>query len=126
MEFRSHLSRARGLGASREGIQQWWGIRISGLALVPLTLWFVFSVIDLAGADLDTFKAWVSSHSNPALLILLIITMFHHAQMGVVEVIEDYIHGEKSKLASIILTKFICVLFGTTSILAILKITFGG
>ena len=126
MEYRSHLSRVRGLGASREGLGQWWVIRVSGLALVPLTLWFVYSAIGLAGADLATFKTWVGTRGNAALLILLIITMFHHAQLGMVEVVEDYIQDEKLKLTAIILNKFLFALFGMASIVAVLKLVLGG
>ena len=126
MEFRSPLGRVRGLGASREGLHQWWVIRVSGLALVPLTIWFVFSAINLAGADLATFTAWLKTHGNAALMILFIITMFHHSQLGMVEIIEDYIPSEKPKLAAIIINKFLFALFGMASIVAVLKLTLGG
>ncbi len=126
MEMRSHLGRARGLGSSNDGVRHWWGQRLTGLALIPLALWFVFSVVGLAGADLATMKAWVGRHGNPVMLILLIIAMFHHAQLGVQVVIEDYVHNETVKLPSLIAVKFVALLMGASCIFAVLRLTFGG
>ena len=68
-------------------------------ALVPLTLWFVGSAIFMVGADLPTFKAWVGGYGNPVLLILVTVALYHHAQLGLSVIIEDYVHGEGAKLA---------------------------
>ena len=91
MQMRSHLGRVRGLGSSNDGIHHWWMQRLSGVALVPLCLWFVFSVVGLlVNADLPTVTDWVGRHYNPVLLILLIFCMFHHAQLGL-QVIQDLV-----------------------------------
>ena len=67
MQMRSHLGRVRGLGSSNDGIHHWWMQRLSGVALVPLCLWFVFSVVGLlVNADLPTVTDWVGRHYNPA------------------------------------------------------------
>ncbi len=125
MELRSQLARVRGLGASHEGAHHFWVQRVSGIALIPLVIWFVFSATGIIGADIVTFKAWVGAHYNPLLLILLILTMFHHAQLGLQVIIEDYVHGEAAKLISIILIKFAAVLIGGSAIFAVIRLTFG-
>lgn len=125
MELRSYLSRVRGLGASHEGTHHFWVQRISGIALIPLVIWFVLSATSVVGADLATFKAWVGTHYNPVLLILLIVTMFHHAYLGLQVVIEDYVHGEAAKLTSLILVKFAAVLLGACAVFAVIRLTFG-
>lgn len=126
MEMRSPLGRARGLGSSNGGVHHWWGQRLTGLALVPLALWFVFSVVGLIGADLAAVQAWVGHHGNPVMLILLTIAMFHHAQLGLQVVVEDYVHSEAIKVTSIIVIKFTALLFGASCIFAVLRLTFGG
>lgn len=126
MEMRSHLGRVRGLGASNDGVKHWLSLRLTGLALVPLTLWFVFSAIGMIGADLETFKAWVGRHGNPVLLVLLTITMFHHAVYGVQEIIEDYVQNETMKIGALIIIKFVAVLFAASCVFAVLRLTFGG
>lgn len=125
MEMRTQLGRVRGLGSNKDGAHHFWVQRLSGIALVPLVLWLVISGTDMVGADLATFKAWVGAHYNPLLLILLILTMFHHAQLGLQVIIEDYIHGETAKLTSLILMKFAVVLMGGCAIFAVIRLTFG-
>ena len=125
MEFRSQLGRVRGLGASHEGAHHFWVQRVSGIALVPLVIWFVLSASTVVSADLVTFKAWVGAHYNPVLLILLILTMFHHAFLGLQVIIEDYIHAESIKLTSLIVTKFALYLIGACAIFAVIRLTFG-
>ncbi len=125
MEFRSQLGRVRGLGASHEGAHHFWVQRVSGIALVPLVIWFVLSVSGVVGADLATFKAWVGAHYNPVLLALLIVTMFYHGMLGLQVIIEDYVHGEAAKLTSLILVKFAVYLIGACAIFAVIRLTFG-
>jgi len=125
MELRSQLARVRGLGASHEGAHHFWVQRISGIALVPLVIWFVLSASTVVGADLATFKAWVGTHYNPVLLILLIVTMFHHAFLGLQVIIEDYVHGEAAKLTTLILVKFAVYLIGACAVFAVIRLTFG-
>ncbi|MBT6883427.1 MAG: succinate dehydrogenase, hydrophobic membrane anchor protein [Rhodospirillaceae bacterium] len=126
MEMRSPLARVRGLGSSNDGIHHWWVQRLTGIALIPLVLWFVFYAVALASADLATVKAWVGAHYNPVLLILLIICMFHHGQLGLQVVIEDYIHKESVKVTSLLLVKGGALLLGACSAFAVLRLTFGG
>ena len=126
MEMRSPLARVRGLGSSNDGIHHWWVQRMTGIALIPLVLWFVLYAVGLASADLATVKAWVGAHYNPVLLILLIICMFHHGQLGLQVVIEDYIHKESVKVTSLILVKGGALLLGACSAFAVLRLTFEG
>lgn len=120
MEMRSTLSRTRGLGSAKEGVAHWWAQRVTGVALVPLSLWFVYAAVALAGADLDTFRAWAAEIGNRLLMILFAIALFHHAQLGVQVVIEDYVHNEAAKIASILAVKLIAVALAVSCILAVL------
>ena len=126
MQMRSHLGRVRGLGSSNNGVQHWWMQRLSGIALVPLSLWFVFSVIGLLiNADLATVTNWVGQHYNPVLLILFVICMFHHAQLGLQVVIEDYTRSESTKITLLVTVKLAALLLSACSIFAVIRLTFG-
>ena len=126
MQLRSHLGRVRGLGSSNDGVHHWWMQRLTGIALVPLCLWFVFSVVGLVDADLLTVTNWVSRHYNPVLLILFVICMFYHGQLGLQVVIEDYIHSESTKVTLLVLVKLGALLLGACSAFAVIRLTFGG
>ncbi len=78
------------------------------------------------GADLAAFTTWLGAHGNALLMVLFVIALFHHAQLGVHEVIEDYVHGEKAKVASLVAVKFVAALFGASCVLATLRVSFGG
>ncbi|HVA55774.1 MAG TPA: succinate dehydrogenase, hydrophobic membrane anchor protein [Gammaproteobacteria bacterium] len=126
MSFRTPLGRARGLGTARLGTGHWLAQRITAVALVPLSLWFVMSVMIYMRADYVTVSIWLHSSVVSVLLVLLLGTLYYHAYLGLQMVIEDYVHDEWLKVSSLMLTKFICVLLAATGIFAILRVAFGG
>ena len=124
--MRSPLGRVMGLGSAKEGVEHWWMQRLTSIALVPLALWFVASVIGMLGADHASFVAWLSSPIAATLMVLTIGATFYHAQLGVQVVIEDYIHGEGAKLAAIVITKLAALALAVAGILAVLMVAIGG
>src|SRR6185312_9690698 len=104
-QMKSPLGRAIGLGSAKEGVEHWWWQRISSIALVPLSLWFVISVIRLAGADLETVVNWLDNPVPAVLFVLLIGATFYHGALGLQVVIEDYVENEGAKFAALIVMK---------------------
>jgi succinate dehydrogenase / fumarate reductase membrane anchor subunit len=125
-DLRTPLSRARGLGSAKQGVHHWWAQRITAVALIPLVVWFAISLIMLSGADYFVVRAWIGSPVVMVLLTLTIVIGLHHGQLGMQEVVEDYVHNEGMKLALIVLLRFTAVFFGLAAIVAILRIGFGG
>ena len=105
--FRSPLARAVGLGSAKKGSQHWWAERVTAVALVPLTLWFVASIIAHAGSDYATFIGWLQAPLTTLLVILLLIALFHHSALGLQVVIEDYVHSG-FKFAAVIAVRLSC------------------
>jgi len=126
MSLQTPLGRARGLGSAKEGVSHWWTQRVTAVALVPLTLWFVVALLSVAGADYETVVAWIARPFNAVLLIALLISMFYHAILGLQVIIEDYVHHEGTKVASLLVMKFLLVLLGGSAVLAVLRIAAGG
>lgn len=126
MNMRSPLGRARGLGSAKEGLAHWWAQRLTAVALVPLVLWFVVAVIANVGADYDAMRGWLGNPFNATLLILLLVAVFHHAQLGIQVVIEDYIHCHALKTAGIIVTKLVAVALGAYGVVSVLFVAIGG
>ena len=118
---RSELGRARGLGSAKSGVEHWWVERLTAAALAPLTVWFVVSVLRLLGADQPTVAHFIGRPWNATLLILLVVMTFHHMQLGLQVIYEDYIH-QRGTLAASLATKAACLGLGLLAGLAILKL----
>lgn len=119
---RSQLGRARGIGAAHTGAHHWYMERVTSIALVPLTLWFVFSVVRHAGAAHEDIVQWAQRPWNTVLLMALIVTTFHHMQLGLQAVLEDYVHNRAAQRVSILAMKAVCWLLGLFAGLAVLKL----
>jgi succinate dehydrogenase / fumarate reductase, membrane anchor subunit len=124
--MRTPLSRTIGLGSAKEGVDHWWAERITAIALVPLTLWFVIAVIELAGADRAAFVEWVRHPVPAVLLVLLLIATFYHNALGLQVVIEDYVGNEALRFGLVIIMKLASVVLATLGIFAVLKLSFAG
>ncbi len=121
--LRTPLSRVRLLGSAKDGTAKFIMQRVTALALIPLLLWFVSSIIFyIHKADHAALVSWIASAWNSELLILLLINLFYHTVIGLQEVIEDYVHSHYMKLFMIIFIKFFFIIIGLASILAVLKI----
>ena len=126
MSYRTPLGRVRGLGSAKDGTHHWWAQRLTAIALVPLVIWFVISVLTMVGSDRATLVAWLGNPVTAALMVMLILAVFHHAQLGLQVVIEDYVHSESWKIGLIIFVKFAALLLGGIAVISVLKLAFGG
>jgi succinate dehydrogenase / fumarate reductase membrane anchor subunit len=124
MSMRTPIARVRGLGSAKNGTHHWWMQRLTAIALVPLTTWFVVSMIRLAGADHASAAAWLASPLTAVLMLLLIVATFHHLQLGLQVVIEDYVHGEAAKIGCIVGIKLASVALAVAAGFAVLKVAF--
>jgi succinate dehydrogenase, hydrophobic membrane anchor protein len=126
VSLRSPLGRVLGRGAAHEGVSEWWTQRVTAVALVPLTLWFLFSILALPALDHATVVEWMQGGWTTVLLVLFVVTAAWHSQLGVRVVIEDYVHAPGAKTALLILVTFAHVLLGAAGVFAVLRIAFGG
>lgn len=120
MSIRSPLARARGLGSAHDGVGHWWGQRLSAVALVPLTLWFVVAVASRAGAGHEAVLAWLSSPPVAVAMVLYLAALFYHSQLGIRVVVEDYVHSEWLKFGVLILSQFAHIALAAATIFAVL------
>ncbi len=118
------LSKVKGLGSAKEGTMHFWHQRLTALVLIPLVLWFGFSIAAMP-VDHATLTGWVAHPAVAIALILLILASFYHSQLGLQIIIEDYVSTHSIRTLSIILTNFLCLLFAIIGVVAVLKITLG-
>jgi succinate dehydrogenase / fumarate reductase, membrane anchor subunit len=125
MSLRSPLGTVLGMGSAKDGTAHWWAQRVSAVALVPLTLWFFFSLLTLPAFDFDTVRTWLSVPISGLLTILLVAAMTYHSYLGTMVIVEDYVTSTGMKVLTLITLRFIYVLSGGAAIFAILRIAFG-
>jgi succinate dehydrogenase / fumarate reductase membrane anchor subunit len=123
--LRSPLGRALGLGSAKEGVEHWWLQRVTAVALILLALWFVAALVAHLGADHAAAVAWLRSPLTAVAMILLVVATFVHMALGVQVVIEDYVHHEVMKVASLILLRLACWALGAAALFAVLRVAFG-
>ena len=122
MNLQTPLARARGLGAAKKGVQHWWWQRLTAVALVPLCLWFIGTIVTMQASDYSTVVNWIQSPLVSGLWVFLIAALFYHTQLGLQVVIEDYVHSEWVKITALVVTQFLMVLLALTAVIAVLKI----
>lgn len=125
MKLETPLAKARGLGSAKSGTGHWWWQRLTAIALVPLVIWLVWSLYAMAGADLETVRAWLARPLNSLLMVSTLIALFYHAQLGMQVVIEDYVHGPMEVFLQVAV-RFICLILALAGILATIRISLGG
>ena len=123
-DFRSPLSRVKGLGSAKDGTSHFWHQRLTALALIPLVLWFGFGLATLP-VDYQSLTQYIQQPVIAIGLILLIAMVFYHAQLGLQIVLEDYVGSHAVRTVAIILTGFSCLIFALIGIVAVIKIFVG-
>ena len=126
MNLENPLRQVLGSGSAKSGVGHWWLQRLTSLALVPLSVWFVVSLLVLPSFDHATVIAWMRQSWTALLLILLVLTAAWHSQLGVRVVVEDYVHGAGARTLTLVLIGFAHVLLAAAGVFAILRVAFGG
>jgi succinate dehydrogenase / fumarate reductase membrane anchor subunit len=125
MSLRSPLGRVLGLGTAKDGTSHWWAQRVTAVALVPLTLWFAFSLLTLPGLDYETVRTWLAFPLTGFLAVLLIAVLTYHSYLGTIVIVEDYVHTGGMKVLTLMVLRFAYVLAGGAAVFAILRVVFG-
>jgi succinate dehydrogenase membrane anchor subunit len=125
MSLRTPLGRVLGRGAAHSGVRHWWQQRLTSIALVPLMVWFVVSLLSLPSLGHDSLVAWMSQSWTALLLILLVLITAWHSQLGVRVVVEDYVHDAGARTLTLVLIGFAHVLLAAAGTFAVLKVAFG-
>jgi len=126
MSRRTALGRVRGLGSAMSGTDHWWHQRVTAVALVPLVIWFVTSIVGLVGADYAVVVAWLRNPLVAIIMVLLLSATYYHLRLGLQVVIEDYVHDQALKVTARVGVDFFCIALAAACVFAVLKLAFGG
>ena len=125
MSLQTPLGRVRGLGSAGNGVHHWWVQRLTSLALVPLAVWLLVSLLTLPALDFVTLVSWMAGTWTASLLTLFVLIACWHSSLGIQVILEDYVHEAGLKTLSLVLSGFIHAVLAAVGVFAVLRIAFG-
>lgn len=126
MKMVTPLGRVRGLGSAKSGAHHWWLERLTSVSTLILFLWFLVSLARLPALDHQTVTQWLASPLAAVPMLLLVVSLFWHAKLGLIVIVEDYVHEEGGRLFWVVVINFVAVLGAALAAFSILKIAFTG
>lgn len=118
---KSPLATAQGLGSAKDGTGHWWGQRVSAVLMIPLVIYLLIAFMGLDSVDHITVSKWLQQPLVAGSMIMLVLTMFVHSELGEHTVIEDYMKG-KAKVLSLLLLKFVHIFLAVVAVISILRV----
>ncbi|NYT77177.1 succinate dehydrogenase, hydrophobic membrane anchor protein [Alcaligenaceae bacterium] len=123
--FRTPIKVARRLGASKSGVHHWWVQRVTAIALIPLSIWFLFFLGALVHASYPMVLTTIAQPVPAILLMVLSLCLFWHGALGIQVIIEDYVHTRWLEVTLQIALRFGAILAALACVLAVLAIWLG-
>jgi succinate dehydrogenase / fumarate reductase membrane anchor subunit len=124
-QIRTPLARVRGLGAAKSGTTAFWHQRVTAIANIPLTIAAVVIIIMLLGRNQPAVAQTLGSPAVTVIMLLFIVSITSHMRIGMQVIIEDYVHGDMSKMTLIVINSFFAAVVGLVSAYGLLKLSYG-
>jgi len=120
------LGRVRGLGSAKHGGNHWVLHRMTAVSNLLLMLWLIFSLLRLPTYDYATIRLWLEQPLVAVPMMLTVISIFWHFRIGLQVLIEDYVHEDGLKFASLAALSFYTFGLGALALFSIAKIALTG
>lgn len=126
MKLRDPIANAHNHGSARDGTGHWWAQRYTAILLVPLTLWMVWALMMLIGANHAEAAAWIGRPWNAVMALLFVLAMIYHGVLGLQVIIEDYIHQRFMEVTLQLLVKTAGIVGALMSVVALMRLAVFG
>ncbi|HFD33305.1 MAG TPA: succinate dehydrogenase, hydrophobic membrane anchor protein [Gammaproteobacteria bacterium] len=120
------LSKIKSFASSASATHHFWIQRLSALALIPLTLWFCFSIALLPSTNYAAIIRWLQSPFHAFIMILVVLISFWHVHLGLQVIIEDYMAHSRYRFIAILSIKLMSYFMMLLGVYLILKIALAG
>ncbi len=119
MSYLTDRKRVSGLGVAHNGAQHWISQRLTSIALIPLSLMFLFPFLRVLGADhAEVLKLYAHPY-HAIVAVTFFIVLCRHLQQGLQVVIEDYVHAPRLLMGGLIVNR---LFWGATAVVAVFSI----
>ena len=119
------IGKVRGLGSAQEGAHHWLVQRFTAIGNLVLMSWLLVSFVMLGDLSYSTVSSWIAQPIPATAMILLIISLFAHARLGLQVLIEDYIQESGSKFAALTALNIAVIGGGAFSIFNVARLALG-
>ena len=120
------IGRVRGLGSAHEGTHHWLIQRFTAIGNLVLMIWLLASIIMLPDMSYSTVSDWLAEPIPAAAMVLLIISIFWHARLGLQVLIEDYVHEAGTKFAALAALNLTAIAGSVFGIFCVVRLALGG
>lgn len=117
--------KVQGMGSAHSGTGHFWHERMTSVALIPLSLWFLYAMMGLAGTNEVTALQFLAHPWNAMLMGGFVSFSLWHAYLGLQVVVDDYIHTTGTKIFLLLAIRFAVIATGATCLFAIARIAIG-
>lgn len=124
-QLRTPLARVRGLGSAKSGTHHWLVQRLTSIALLPLTVWFLYAALKLVGGEYADARSFLAQPWNAVLMAAFVLMLFYHAKLGIQVILEDYVHLRWLEVTSQMINLFACAFAALVALFAIVRIALG-
>lgn len=122
MSYRTPLSKVEGLGSAHAGLEHFWHQKVTAVALVPLSAWFIYAMLGFVGESREAVIAYLHEPLNVVLMILFVLATLAHMEIGIEGILDDYIPKQGQRIALMLLNKAFTWCVGAACLYAMFKI----
>ena len=125
MSLRILLGQVLSCDSTKGATAHFWAQRLSGIGILIVGLWFIFSILNISGFEYADVLAFIATPLNGVMLFLLVAVMAYHSNLGIQVIVEDYVHDHGLRLTTLILSRFAHTFLAVAAVYAIIKIGLG-
>jgi len=120
------IGRVRGLGSAHNGAHHWLIIRYTAIGSLLLTVWFGVSLFLLPNFSYEAVREWIVRPIPATALALFVLVNIWHARLGIQVVLEDYVHEDANKFASIVALNLVTFAAAAFGLFCVIRLALGG